>query len=165
MKKIILVYAALVIVVILLVIVRSGNLLGGFGNLGGNNAPIAQVDGTDIELILATTDEEKMKGLSERESLAEDSGMLFVFDRKDTFPFWMKNMRFPIDIIWLDDGSVVHIAKNAQPPQEGTPDSSLTIYRSDSPANYVLELPAGKADEYKIEEGDKLTFKNLPEGK
>ena len=58
---------------------------------------------------VAVTAKEKELGLGNRDSLAADHGMLFIYDHKEVFPFWMKNMRFPIDIIWIDDQTIVDI--------------------------------------------------------
>ncbi|MCC6290679.1 DUF192 domain-containing protein [Candidatus Nomurabacteria bacterium] len=92
------------------------------------------LDGKKIDLELAQTPEEMTRGLSGREGLPEDSGMLFVYP-EDTVPaFWMKDMRFPIDIIWLDKNwMVVGIEKNLLPstyPQTFSPPK---------PIRYVLE--------------------------
>lgn len=93
---------------------------------------------------------ERQKGLSNRDSLAQDGGMLFIFDRPDTYCFWMKDTRIPLDMVWLDSNlKIVHIERYVQPnsyPQKFCPGT---------PAFYVVELPAGVTDG-KLQEGDTL---------
>ncbi|MDX1536041.1 MAG: DUF192 domain-containing protein, partial [Candidatus Spechtbacterales bacterium] len=75
-----------------------------------------EIADTEITVELAEKPEDKAKGLSGRSSLAEEHGMLFVFNRPGTYSFWMKEMNFPIDIIWIgEDMRVVDITKNAKP--------------------------------------------------
>lgn len=91
-----------------------------------------------IRVSIADTRAGREQGLSGREGLASDEGMLFVFPEDGLYPFWMKDMRFSIDIIWIShDGFITNIAENVSPttyPESFTPDT---------PARYVLELPAG----------------------
>jgi uncharacterized membrane protein (UPF0127 family) len=119
----------------------------------------ADVNGKKINLIVAKSEGDRMKGLSGRDNLGENQGMLFVFEKKDTYGFWMKNMKFPIDIIYIDDNSVVYLVENAPAPS-GQADA-LTVYKPDKPANRVLEVNAGKAKELGIKKGTKITFKNI----
>lgn len=82
------------------------------------------------------------QGLSGRTSLAADQGMLFVFDKPGTHSFWMKDMKFPLDIIWLNNGQVVEIWANAPAPAPGqAPASHMPLFSADM----VLEIPAGQA--------------------
>lgn len=97
------------------------------------------------------SDPERVRGLSGREHLADGEGMLFVFDADARHAFWMKDMNFPIDIIWFDsDFDVVHIEHSLSPstyPETFTPPF---------PARYVLEVPAGFAKVHSIAQGDTL---------
>ncbi|HVZ67184.1 MAG TPA: DUF192 domain-containing protein [Patescibacteria group bacterium] len=158
MKKVILVYIVLIIVVVLLVVVRNGGNLLSFLPKGASNAT-ATVNGKTIHLFLAKSEKDREKGLSGRKSLDTNQGMLFIFDKKDKPGFWMRDMLFPLDIIYLDDNTVVYIVKNA-PASTGQTDN-LTIYYPDQPANYVLELNAGKTDELGISKGTKIDFKGI----
>ena len=92
------------------------------------------------------------RGLSGRENLLSNHGMLFIFSTPDRYGFWMKEMKFPIDILWLsNDGSVMHTEEGVSPetyPQTFAPKSGL--------ARYVLELPAGYSREHQVEIGDKI---------
>lgn len=119
----------------------SGNEAGyEHGVISLANASVA------VEIPLTKTDFEK--GLGERDSLSENGGMLFLC-LPDAYPkFWMKEMRFPIDIIWIDDTfTVVDITQNAAP--ESFPDI-LTPAR---PAAHALEVNAGFAEEHEISIG------------
>jgi len=113
-----------------------------------------------IAVDIADTDEERKKGLGGRTSLSEGSGMLFIMPQENSNPgFWMKDMIIPIDMIWINDGKISKIDKNIQPPSSGTPDSELTVYRSNAPTDYVLEVPAGSSDKNGFKEGDTLEIK------
>jgi uncharacterized membrane protein (UPF0127 family) len=102
---------------------------------------------------VARTDEARMKGLMFRSGLDRGKGMLFVFDVEDVHTFWMKNMFFPIDIIWLDrDKRVVHIASDV-PSCSNAP---CPVYTPSVSALYVLEVPAGDAARHGIQPGDIL---------
>jgi uncharacterized protein len=102
---------------------------------------------------LARTDEERQIGLSQTESLDENRGMLFLFEESGEYGFWMRNMKFPIDIIFLQDDTVVTVFESVQPPGE---DGNLPVYKPSKPANRVLELNAGKARELELQEGDTI---------
>lgn len=115
-----------------------------------------------IKATLANTDELRKKGLGETEQLEENSGMLFVFDKKDVIPsFWMKGMKIAIDILWLNDGKIVQIDKNIEPPKAGTKDSDLAKYKPDNPIDYVLEVNGGYSDKNGIKEQDAVEIPNL----
>jgi len=98
---------------------------------------------TVIQVEVVSSEKEKAKGLGNRFSLPEGMGMLFVYDTADERTFWMKSMKFPIDIIWIEKGVIVHIEKRVPPPRTGTIDRSLSIYGRGIKADMVLEVPAG----------------------
>lgn len=93
-------------------------------------------------------------GLSGRELLESNHGMLFVFPDKQVRSFWMKNMEFPIDIVWIEDDQVVKIDRDL-PPEGAVP---AKHYTSGIPVNYVLEINAGAAARYGVAAGDKVIF-------
>ena len=104
---------------------------------------------------IADTQIERIDGLMNQEILGEDEGMLFVFDEEGTYGFWMKNMKFPIDIVWIDKNlTVVETTKNISPCTE----EPCKSYYSKSPILYVLELNAGKIEEFDIVNGMKVTL-------
>jgi hypothetical protein len=105
---------------------------------------------------LARTSTERKNGLMLRESLDDNSGMLFIFDRDGIYPMWMKNMEIPLDLIWMDkDGKVVFIKENAQPCGEG----ECQNITPNSRAYYVLEINAGLVRAYRLEVGSTASFK------
>ena len=108
---------------------------------------------------LAFTPEDRTQGLSDRDSLAETSGMLFVYGEAGTLTFWMFNMRFDLDFIWIgEDCTVLDIHRNVPRPSEGQQSSELPRYRPNAPVQYNLEINAGLAEKFGIEIGDKVTF-------
>ena len=111
-------------------------------DVGGEPARFAQLAGgtTTITIEYARTQSEQVKGLSGRDALPEGKGMLFVFDSLDAHPFWMPDMKFAIDMIWIGkDMRIVDIKANA------TPQSYPEVFKSRTPALYVLEVPSGFA--------------------
>lgn len=149
MKKLIIVYVVLIVALILLVVAKSGGSLSSFLPSFGSSAS-ATINGKKINLLIAKDEKDRQKGLSGRKSLAQNQGMIFIFDHPDRYGFWMKDMLFPIDIIYINTDKVVYIVKNAP---AGGQVQNLTIYRPNDPANYVLELNAGQSDKLNIKEG------------
>src|SRR3990167_982884 len=112
--------------------------------------------GQNVRVEIADTPAERELGLSGRERLGEKEGMIFVFDSPGRHAFWMKDMLFPLDIIWLDENlKVIYIKKDARP------ESYPEIFLPGEDAKYVLEVVAGFADKYNLKEGDgvELNFK------
>jgi len=107
----------------------------------------------DVEL--AETMLEKARGLSGRQELAKNAGMLFVFSPASRESFWMKGMNFSLDMIWIREGKVIDITKNAQPLKDSLGDSLRPLYFTPKePADAVLEINAGQADEFGLQIGD-----------
>jgi len=103
---------------------------------------------------IADTHEQQAKGLSGRNNLANNFAMLFVFDKESYRNFWMPDMNFALDIIWLDeDYRVVDITENVQ-PMPGRDLDDLPRYTNQNPAQYVLEVNAGFSEDNKLSEGD-----------
>lgn len=108
-----------------------------------------QLKGQTVRVSVADTGSTRGQGLSGRAGLAADEGMLFVFPEDGEYAFWMKDMLFSIDILWLSaNGEVVYMAQNI------SPDTYPQSFRSDVPARYVLELPAGYAGAHGVSVGD-----------
>jgi len=99
---------------------------------------------------IAKTPREWSLGLSGRESMNMNEGMLFIFDKKERPRFWMKDMLFPIDIIWIVDGAIIQIEQNVKHPEKDTPLNELEIYQPFVPVEYVLEVNAGFVKKYQI---------------
>lgn len=119
--------------------------LGAFRETAPASVPVVEIGGQTVRVELARSGAERARGLSGRDSLPEGTGMLFVFPQDGAYGFWMKDMRFAIDMLWLDvSGKVVHIVERAAP--ESYPRSFLP----ENPARYVLEVPAGFAERFGI---------------
>lgn len=97
----------------------------------------------------------QIKGLGGRSKLAPYDGLLFVFSGAGEYGFVMRDMKFPIDIIWFDNGRVVDIAPRVA-PEPGVPEAELRRYVPRKPANLVLEAPAGWAEAHGLKIGDLL---------
>lgn len=103
---------------------------------------------------MADTDALRALGLSFRDGLQPGEAMWFDFGAPLETAFWMRGMRFPLDIIWVDEGlRVVHVTADAQPPDPSTPESALPLYRPGVPVRYVLEVSAGLAARHGIVPG------------
>ena len=98
-----------------------------------------------IAIEIADTPEAQMKGLMERNTLDDSSGMLFVFEHLEPQKFWMKNTRVPLDIIFVGgDGCIVNIVESTTP-------MSNQRYRSKGPVKYVVEVHAGFAKRFQLD--------------
>ncbi len=112
--------------------------------------PLIKIGGETIKVEIADTALKQEQGLSGRTALKDREGMLFVFDHSGVYPFWMKDMNFAIDMIWLSQsGEIIYIKKNA------TPDSYPMAFGPNKDAKYVLEVVSGFSDKYNLKEGDK----------
>ena len=121
--------------------------------------PMTLPSGTVLQVEVMVKDEDRAMGLMFRPSLPRDRGMLFVFETSDFHGIWMKNCKFPIDILWLDEQrSVVHVAE-AVPPCKAEP---CPVYNPLRKASFVVELNAGQARREKAVIGSTLGFV-LPE--
>lgn len=111
---------------------------------------------TAITVETADTNEERQTGLSGRESLAEASGMLFIFEKSDKHGFWMKDMQFSIDIAWIDkDKKIVWIEKAV------SPETFPKVFYPPSDALYVLEVQAGTFDKNHVDIGEEVLISAL----
>lgn len=122
-----------------------------------------EIAGQDIKVEVVGTDAKRQLGLSGHAPLADNQGMLFVFDQPAKYGFWMKDMLFPLDIIWLaphslgevgiDTVKVVYIQKNLQPS------SYPNSFGPNQNSLYVLEVNAGFSDKNNLKIGDEVKFK------
>ena len=104
----------------------------------------------------------RTRGLSGRDALAPQTGMLFVFESGRASSFWMKGMRFALDFVWVSSGcEVVGVTVNVPPPASNTADSNLPTYSSPSPAAYVFEINAGELAAHGIAAGDPVRFSGI----
>ena len=117
--------------------------------------PLTLPSGTVLQVELMIKDEDRAMGLMFRPSLPLDRGLLFIFDDVHFHGIWMKNCRFPIDIVWLDEEHrVVHVAE-AVPPCKAEP---CPVYTPMKKAAYVVEINAGQARREKAILGSRLQF-------
>ena len=119
---------------------------------------VAPDGATKAELLIeiAEEKEEKSKGLGFRQSIATDSGLLFIHEDSQKYTYWMKGMMFPIDIMWIKDDTIADIIPNIPPPIPGQTDDTLERYASTVEVNRVLETNAGFVNQYHIQKGDKI---------
>jgi uncharacterized membrane protein (UPF0127 family) len=97
---------------------------------------------------LALSPASRARGLGYRPGLAPGTGMLFVFPESAGRSFWMKGMRFCLDIIWIDQGEITGAAQSVCPDPPGTADADRASFRSETAAECVLEVPAGWMEEH-----------------
>lgn len=114
--------------------------------------------GQEIQVLVADRPSHWLKGLSGRRDLGEYGGMLFIFGEKSRRAMVMREMKFPLDIVWLDSGAVIDVAANIQ-PEPGKSEAELTRYAPRLPASAVLELPAGAAARYGLKIGERVEIK------
>lgn len=114
-----------------------------------------ELSGVTMEVLVAKTPGQLYKGLSGRESLEPYSGMLFLFPESRRQAMVMRDMRFSLDMVWLERGKVVDIAKNI-PLEPNKNEEDLTRYYPRVEANMVIEFPAGWVDRHGLKIGDRL---------
>lgn len=113
-----------------------------------------QVGGVTLVVEVVDTLATRQHGLSGRDSLPENHGMLFVFEREGVWGIWMKDMQFSLDIIWADsEGDIITITRDVSP--ETYP---AVFYPARAEARYVLELPAGYTKTHGIVEGMQIVL-------
>lgn len=121
-------------------------------------SPTAKINNHTFQLTVARSIEEKEIGLSKTTSLFQNQGMIFLFEKPDYYAFWMKNMKLPIDIIFINNDRIVTIRTNLQPPKQ---EESPIIYTPLKPADKVLEIQAGLSEKYNFKNGDIVKYENL----
>ena len=128
----------------------------------GSEEPRATIRGQTVTLEIARTRAEQSMGLGNRDSLDWGRGMLFVYDDPGFFTFWMKRMRFDIDIVWIREGRIVGIAPSVPYPRDD-PSRPATV-RPPELVDMVLEVPAGFSAAHGWRRGDRVTLAGMPEG-
>lgn len=116
-----------------------------------------QVDSIELTVELVNTPASISQGLSDRAELPAD-GMLFVLPERRQAEFWMKQMRFPLDIVWVDGGEIVKISPYLNPPAPGQTLDQLPLYSSDQPVELVLETSVGTASHLNWQVGDPVLW-------
>ncbi len=135
----------------ILTAILAGAIIHNSRNNGSRNL-VVMINRREIKAEIAATPEEQYRGLSGRKSICADCGMLFNFSDSSPKTFVMRNMKFPLDIIFINDGVIKNIAANLAP--EGS--APKNFYESDGPADQVLEVNGGYCEKYNIKSGDSI---------
>ena len=146
----------LTVLVILLGVFVFINLSGSSLTSFFSRSAHATIKGHTFTLLQAKSEKDKQIGLSGRASLEDNQGMIFIFDKADYYGFWMKNMKFPIDILFLNNKKIVTIFPNVPNPKNLS--DQLPIYTPTQPADTVIELKAGTATKNNFQTGDSVTI-------
>ena len=110
---------------------------------------------TTYHVEVADTSLSRARGLSYRSGLGADSAMLFIFPRAGMEGFWMKDMSFSLDMVWIHGGKIVGLTPDV-PPQPNTSLTKLPLYYPPEPADWVLELNAGDIAKHDFKIGDEV---------
>ncbi len=130
------------------------------GSCGSYQQGLVAINSKTINVDISDTECKRVLGLSGRATLADGTGMIFIFDVPGYYPFWMQDMNFSLDMVWISaDFQIVGIAKNVNPStfNAQNPQQSQT-FGGQYLAQYVLELPAGFSDKNNLEVGNKISF-------
>lgn len=127
-----------------------------------NKTTLVSLGGVNVTASLSTTPDSQSKGLSIKDSLNENEGMLFIFESPQKYSFWMKDMKFPIDIIWINStGKIVHIEKNLSPCYLLLPCPS---YAPKNDSLYVLEVVSNFTNKFGVSVGDSVESEIIKQG-
>ena len=123
------------------------------------SAPTVTIGGVSFTVDVADTPEKRFQGLSGRPVLEEGTGLLFIFSEERKHTFWMKDMRFPLDMVWISAScTVADITTDVPQPPPDSADSVLPTYSPSAPATYNLEINAGLAAASGLKTSDPVTF-------
>lgn len=156
MKKILIVYGSIILIMIIIGLIRFNP----FNRILPSSEDQNQSQGTvkvanrEINVFIADDAKETQVGLSNRKSLNKDEGMLFIFKEPGNYAFWMKDMKFPIDIIFLNNNKIVTIFQDVKP-------GDLSLRQPTEQANRVLEINSGLSKEYNLKKGDIVEYENI----
>lgn len=134
------------------------SLLLGSCSLKNTASPTVTIEGKIFYVELADTPQERAQGLSGRPTLLSKHGMLFIYPEEDFHSIWTRQMRFPIDIIWINNNQIIDFQSQAPAPSLTTKESDLPIYKPSQKARYVLELPADTVNTNHLKVGSPVTI-------
>ncbi len=137
--------------------VRQGTQSSKLAAKGGSLVAVS-VKTLSVDTVVASRAGDRQKGLGKRDSLPLNQGMLFVFEQKGQYTFWMKDMKFAIDIIWIDENKRIVDMVLSVPPEPGKKDNELRRYEPRGEALYVLEINAGLSALNGLQIGDQVNF-------
>lgn len=149
----------LLVAVLLVAVAAAAFSVFGFGRRPLRRAEVV-IGANTFSVEVASTALARANGLSGRSGLGNGEGMYFIFDSPGNYGFWMKDMKFPIDMIWISGGRVVGLAENAA-PDPGVPLWKLKIYYPPELADRVLEIKAGGVRKYGLKDGDSVQLNLL----
>lgn len=168
MRNIFLYIAGVIVFIIIVGLITKGriNLItpsrGNSSPLASQNLKTIKVGSTSLKVAVVKTEDEKKKGLSGIASMLQDEGMIFDYHDQNVRPaFWMKDMLFPLDFIWIKNGQVIEISPAAPNPTPGTSDSDLKLYLPKETVDYVLEVNSGFTSKNNITIGTKVDLSRL----
>lgn len=139
-----------VMAIALLIIVTAGVFV--VIALTTHKTPVS-IGGQVVYASVANTDSARVKGLSGTSPLGQNEAMLFIFDTPGRWGMWMKDMKYSLDMVWLDDSKqVVYLTQNV------SPDTYPKVFLPDTDARYVIELPAGFIQAHGIAVGQIASF-------
>lgn len=121
------------------------------GDDGERQLTTLDVAGHEVEVEIADDEEERRRGLMNRDSLPEDQGMLFVYPEEQTLSFWMAETDIPLDIAYLDERGYIVDIQQMDPHSE-------ELHESRRPAMYALEMNRGWFEAHGVGEGDRVRF-------
>lgn len=157
MKKILLLFALLLIIIGGVVLAQNYLKEGKMSIF--KKTPNITIGSHNFKVAVAASQQELEVGLSETKSLSQNQGMIFLFEKPDYYSFWMKNMKFPIDIIYINQDTIVTIKNNVAPPKNNN--EIPIIYTPTEPSDKVLEIQANLSKKYNFKKGDKVKYENL----
>lgn len=129
----------------------------------GRDTATILVGETPLDVQIAWPGYQQTLGLGYRNALKPGTGMLFVGDEVRPRTFWMKGMRFDLDIVWIRNGEIIGAAEYATPDPPGTADEDRAKHFSEEPVSHVLEVPAGWLDAHGYGPGTPVDLSNLPD--
>ncbi len=125
----------------------------------GNNLSVqplksfVTINNIPIEITKAKTESSREKGLSGRSLLAPDTGLFFIFEKEGSWGIWMKDMNFPIDVVWITKDKIISdIQENM------SPDTYPKVFLPTKKVLYVLEVPAGTVHQHDFKVGQTINF-------
>lgn len=145
MKKTLLLIPVIIFILVLIFIGKPTN---------SSKLKVIKIGARSLSVELAQTIPEITLGLGQRDALGSD-GMLFVMPEKSIPTFWMKDMRFDLDFVWIDTDRVIDLTENVS-AQRGDPEYKLRVYSPRLPATHVLEMNSGEVQKMGIKIGDSV---------
>jgi len=122
-----------------------------------NTRVVTLPGGRKVQAEVVTSEVEMTRGMMFRDSLAPDRGMLFIHGATGNYPYWMYQVRIPLDMLWMDEEHRI-VEISAGTPPCNTKASQCPTYGGHRPARFVLELVGGMGAKYGLKIGDRLEF-------